>query len=130
MPDSPVQERPLVLIADDEPAILEVTRRMAESLGWRAFVADTLPRALELFRDHADRIACVMLDLHWPDSDALGAMTELRTVRPGVRIVLMTGDDGHAFAPDGGLHAPDHVLEKPFLIHDLECALDRRAHAA
>lgn len=130
MPDSPVLERPLVLIADDEPAILEVTRRMAESLGWRAVVANTLPGALERFREHAGRIACVMLDLHWPDADARDAMTELRTLQPGIRIVLMTGDDGDSFAPDGNLRSPDHLLEKPFLIHDLECALARRAHAA
>ena len=121
---------PRVLIVDDEAAILEVTHRMARSIGWRALLADSSAQAMATFREHADEISCVLLDLHMPGVDGVELSRSLRSIRPGLRIVLMTGDDPSCVPNAAHPDAPDHVLTKPFLLHDLEEALVRRAQAA
>jgi len=117
----------LILIADDDPAVLEVTRRMARSLGWRPLVADSAAQALELFRERAREIECVLVDLHMPVMSGLQMLRAIRALEPGVRFVVMTGDDDAAqgFASEGARDC--RLLLKPFLLGDLGEALDAAA---
>ncbi len=131
MPSSlPSDASPCILIADDDPAVLEVTQRMARALGWHPLVACSALDAIALFRERGPAIDCVLLDLHMPAMTGLEMLREIRGVRPGTRVVLMTGDLGVPSELGTGAGAPDHVLVKPFLVRELEHALAPRAEAA
>ncbi len=80
---TPSAATPYVLIADDEPAVLEVLHAMARSLGWQPLLADTGSQALELFRAHAHDIECAIVDLHMPQVDGLTLLHEMRAANPG-----------------------------------------------
>ena len=54
---------PQVLIVDDDAAVLDVARSMARAVGWHALVCDHPGQAVELFREHAERIHAVLVDL-------------------------------------------------------------------
>ena len=47
--------------------------------------------ALSEYRERADEIACVLLDLTMPGLDGEQTFAELRRVRPEVRVVLSSG---------------------------------------
>lgn len=119
----PAVPAPYVLIADDEPAVLEVLRAMARSLGCRPLLADTGSQALELFRQHHASIECALIDLHMPQVSGLELLREFRALDPDARVLIMTGDHVEAdqFASDSVV--PDGVLAKPFFMTDLQQAL-------
>ena len=121
---------PYLLIVDDELAVLEVTRAMSCSLGWQPLLANTSSQALELFREHADRIGHVLVDLHLPSMDGLELARALREIQPGVHIAVMTGDEpaAHEWTGDPGL--VDGVLVKPFTLDELDHGFDLHARAA
>lgn len=112
-----------VLIADDEPAVLEVLRSMARALGWQPLLADTGSQALELFREHYAAIDCAIVDLHMPQISGLELLREFRALDPDARVLIMTGDHVEADEFAAESEAPDGVLTKPFFMTDLKQAL-------
>ncbi len=113
-----------LLIVDDAPTVLEVARNMAIALGWRPLLANTPAHALKLFRQHADAIDHVLVDLNPPGDDALALVREMRELRPDVHIDMMTGDSSSA---DELVHHDaivDGILLKPFDLADLRQALE------
>ena len=121
---------PYLLIVDDELAVLEVTRAMACSLGWQPLLANTSEHALELFREHADAIGYVLVDMHMPGISGLELAQALRAIQPHVHISVMTGDEAAtsgALCPRGLV---DGVLVKPFTLDDLDHGFKFRTRAA
>jgi len=94
-----------VLIADDEESVCDVGRRMLERLGFRVLTALDGREAVDVFREHADEIVCVLLDKTMPHLDGEQVFSELRRIRPEVRVVLCSGynlqDDTRSFASTG-----------------------------
>jgi CheY-like chemotaxis protein len=130
LPPSRPEPRPQLLIVDDDAAVLDVTRSMARALGCHALVADNSTQALDLFRENAERIWAVLVDLNMPRVDGLALLRQLLELRPGTRVLLMTGDaveDDQLDAIGVGRHC---LLTKPFFLIDLERALFGRQNRA
>ncbi len=83
----------LILVVDDESAVLSVTARIIERLGFDVVPAAAGRGAVETFRAHASEIAVVLMDLTMPEMDGAAALTEIRQSAPDARVVLMSGYD-------------------------------------
>lgn len=81
-----------VLIADDEEAVLTVSKRILESMGFSVLTARDGREALSVFGEHADEIVCVLLDQTMPHLDGAQTFSGLRRLRPGVRIPPIGSD--------------------------------------
>lgn len=107
----------LVLIVDDEPAILRFLRSGLGSQGYLAVEANTGQSALDAVRQQ--RADLVVLDLGLPDMDGLQV---IRRIREGGAIppiiVLSSRDDEAAKVAALDLGADDYVT-KPFGIDEL-----------
>jgi len=114
--------KPTLLIADDEPAVLNVARSMASALGWRTMVASNGDEALKVFREQARQIQVVLLDLRMPKGDGAATFAEMRRIDPQARIVVMTGDPESI--SETPMRGPAAILPKPFHLADLQRALD------
>jgi CheY-like chemotaxis protein len=100
-PLDPVQTDPIstgdrlgpgtVLVVDDEETIRTTIARMLRHMGLDAVLAADGQEALETFRADPDRFALVLCDLTMPHLDGEQTFTELRRLRPGVQVVLMSG---------------------------------------
>lgn len=121
-PSQPLS-RPRLLIVDDDPAVLDVTRSMARALGWHALVADDARLALESLRDDPADIHVVLVDLHMPGDGGLELVRRVRECRPDARVLLMTGDAADRASTLAAGAAVDHVLLKPFSLDGLRTAL-------
>ncbi|MEO1227918.1 MAG: response regulator [Myxococcota bacterium] len=110
----------LVLIIDDEPAVLEVLSRALSRSGYRVLTAQHGGQGLELFRGRAGpEIACVMTDMAMPVLDGAATIARLRALDPLLPIIATSG---HAATPDreAALAAgATHFLAKPFSIGSL-----------
>jgi DNA-binding response OmpR family regulator len=113
--DSPMSEQ-TVLVVDDEEAIAEAVRARLESEGYRVFVADDGPQAIELHAEHHPDL--VVLDLMLPGMDGLEVCKQIQ--RDGWTPVLMlTAKAEEADKVVGFAVGADDYLTKPFSLREL-----------
>jgi len=112
-----------VLFVDDEPDMLDLGVLMLEHLGCRVFTAADGVEALEVFREHAADISCVLLDLNMPHMDGLQTLQMLRSIKPDVRIVLASGYGEKELKARFKGYDVDAFIEKPFNMQTLSATL-------
>jgi two-component system cell cycle sensor histidine kinase/response regulator CckA len=103
-----------VLLIDDEAAVLEVGRRVLESLGFTPLTAPDGRAGVETFDAHADEIRAVFLDLTMPQLGGPEVLGEIRRRRPDVPVVLMSGYSDHGLASPNDRERLAGFLAKPF----------------
>ena len=82
-------------------------------LGYRVLVAPDGEAAIEVASRHRGRLDLLVTDVVMPRLDGSALARHLRSKRPGMRILYMSGH-GPDIATRRGLVGPDAVLEKPF----------------
>ncbi len=80
-----------ILVVDDEEKICVVAKKMLGRMGFDALTASDGCEGVEVFREHADEIVCVLLDLTMPNMDGEETLHELRRIRPDVKVLLCSG---------------------------------------
>ena len=80
-----------ILVVDDEKTVRSVAKMMLEAFGFDVLTADDGAEAVAVYREHADEIRAVLLDMTMPRLSGEQAFTELRRVRPDVCVVLSSG---------------------------------------
>jgi PAS domain S-box-containing protein len=80
-----------VLLVDDEQITLEVGEEILRELGYSVLTARSGRTAVDLFRENADRIDLVILDMIMPDMSGGRTFDALRSIDPGVKVLLASG---------------------------------------
>ncbi|MCK4547472.1 MAG: PAS domain S-box protein [Candidatus Eisenbacteria sp.] len=80
-----------VLVVDDEEAVRFVTRRMLEKAGFDVLTAGDGREGVRIFRDRADDIVAVILDLTMPHQAGEQTFYRLREIRSNVPVILASG---------------------------------------
>src|SRR5436190_19591690 len=78
-----------LMIVDDERAIREVCRDLAQTLGFHTSIADSAEHAYRVLESNA--IDVVLLDLKLPGAGGLEALHQIRERRPDAVIIVVTG---------------------------------------
>jgi DNA-binding response OmpR family regulator len=123
-----MEQRPTVLLVDDEESVQKVLTYPLEREGYRVVQARDGEEALALYR--AEPVDLVVLDLMLPRVDGLAVCRSLREARSTVPIIMLTarGDEGDKVL---GLElGADDYITKPFSIREFMSrvrALLRRA---
>ncbi|MEM7352901.1 MAG: ATP-binding protein [Acidobacteriota bacterium] len=106
-----------ILLVDDEEPVRFVAQASLEKAGFRVLTAEDGHRALDVFEQHRDTIVLVLLDSRMPNLSGIETFRELRRRRPGLRVILYSGDtEPKATAGEDGLAG---FLRKPFRPLDL-----------
>ena len=113
----------IVLVIDDEETVRAVSSRMLRMMGFEPLLAVNGREGADLFASRADEIAGVMLDLTMPVLDGTATLTELRRIRPDVRVLLMSGFTEHDAVDRFAGKGLAGFLQKPFRSDDLRTAL-------
>jgi two-component system, cell cycle sensor histidine kinase and response regulator CckA len=107
------------LVVDDEETVRSVTAQLMESFGFQVLVAPDGRAGVEAFRAHQDRITAVILDMTMPHMGGEEAFSEMRRLRPDVKVLLVSGyseEDATSRFSGKGLAG---FLQKPFRADDL-----------
>ncbi len=80
-----------ILIVDDEEQILTAYARLLQKMGYQVLTAAGGRQALELVRTHGDAISLVILDLIMPGLSGRQTYEALRTLSPGLKVLLSSG---------------------------------------
>lgn len=110
------QTKALILVVDDEPAILRALRTILSRQGYQVEMAESGRQALELHeRKHPDLI---LLDLGLPDIDGMEVVRELRAWSNTPIVVLSVRGEERDKVRALDLGADDYLV-KPFGVDEL-----------
>ncbi len=112
-----------VLIADDEATIRTVAAKMLTRLGFEVLAAADGQEALDLFRLHAERIVCVLLDLTMPQLDGEQTFHEIRRIDPAIKVILCSGYSEQEAVERFVGEGLGGFLQKPYSLGALETVL-------
>jgi PAS domain S-box-containing protein len=114
-PAAPVERgKETVLVVEDEPAILKLTTRMLEKLGYRVLTATTPGEAIRRARGHAGEIHLVFTDVIMPEMNGRELVKQLLSYHPGLKRLFMSGYTADVIAHQGVLVEGVNFLQKPF----------------
>jgi signal transduction histidine kinase/ActR/RegA family two-component response regulator len=114
-----------VLLAEDEPAVREVTRALLARLGYRVLVARDGADALALAAGHAGPIHLLLSDVVMPGLNGRELAGRLQAARPGLAVVYMSGYTQEVVSQAGVLEEGLILVQKPFQPGPLAAALRR-----
>lgn len=121
-PAGPAADRTILVVEDDAP-LRRVVEKILLRTGFRVLTAEGAAQALSLARTHDGPIHGVVTDLLLPGRGGWELAEELRQVRPGLRVMFMSGYD-RAHITERELIPADQALgaeflQKPFAAGDL-----------
>jgi two-component system, cell cycle sensor histidine kinase and response regulator CckA len=95
-PEAPSEDFPegdgeLILVVDDETAILEIIQSILERFGYRALTARDGAEAVAIYAKHQGEIQLVLTDAMMPFLDGPGLVRALQRLDPAVKIMGMSG---------------------------------------
>jgi PAS domain S-box-containing protein len=120
---SPTRAR-AVLIIDDEDFVREAVKDVLETFQTSFFLACDGYEGIELYKQHADEIDIVLLDLSMPGLNGEQTFRKLKEIDPNVRVILTSGyteEDATKHFPGKGLAG---FIQKPFSPQKLIAKLD------
>ncbi len=130
IPGSVVVEIPdtgvgVVLMVEDEPSVLEFARRTLQRSGHTLLTAGSGAEAMEAAAGWADSIDVLLTDIVMPGMHGPELATQLRRLRPDVRVIFMSGyaEDAAPVPAQQAGHAA--FLAKPFSAAQLDQAVAR-----
>jgi nitrogen-specific signal transduction histidine kinase/ActR/RegA family two-component response regulator len=106
-----------VLFVEDEVSLMRLLRRALERRGYRIFEAREGFQAIDLYREHRDEIAVVVLDMGLPQLSGWEVFQKLKEINPGLRAIVTSG-------------YVDPSLREKMLAHGLKDFVSKPCHIA
>ena len=108
-----------VLIVEDETEILNIARRVLEQAGYSVLSTERPAEALRLAKEHQGAIHLIITDVIMPEINGKDLRDKVVTLRPGVKVLFMSGYTADIIAHQGMLEEGVMVLQKPFSVNEL-----------
>lgn len=118
-----------ILVAEDDPMVRDVARRILEEAGYTVVAAADGKEALEKYEASRDDVALVLLDAIMPEFNGHEVYGRIKAMDPETKIVFCTGYDPHTAQSDFIKRESLRLVEKPFdadvLLRAVREVLDR-----
>ena len=109
-----------ILLVEDEVAVRELVYAILTSHGYKVLTAETAAHAASVCRSYAHSIDVLLTDVVMPGVGGPELARELLTLRPGLKIVYMSGYPGESLAELGVGAEAITLLQKPFTARELQ----------
>jgi PAS domain S-box-containing protein len=127
--DAPHGHGETVMIVDDERALVALTEEILAQLGYEPVGFQAPSTALEAFSAEPHRFDLVLTDETMPECTGTELAGALRSIRPDIPIVLMSGYSSVNLQERAGVAGIREVLRKPLQTRDLADSLQRVLHS-
>jgi CheY-like chemotaxis protein len=117
------QDRPAVVVADDDDAMRMLCRINLELSGYRVVEAGS-GEELERVLAGAETVALLLLDINLGDRDGMDIARALKEDRPEIPIAFLTGS---GFSREEAAVVGDATISKPFTLEELTETVSRLA---
>ena len=106
-------DKPIVLIVDDERGVRELERRILETGPYQVIEASGAAEAFQIL-DAGQRIDLMISDLEMPDLSGEDMVMAVRTKRPGLKVLYVSGVVDRLLDARKVLGDGEAFLDKPF----------------
>jgi PAS domain S-box-containing protein len=103
-----------VLLVEDSDTVRELTRNILEITGYDVLEAVSPEDAIRLCESHEGEIHLLLTDVVMPGMSGRDLSDWVRPVRPGMKVLYMSGYTDEAIVDQGILNAGIHFIPKPF----------------
>jgi CheY-like chemotaxis protein len=103
-----------ILLVEDEAALRSMIREILEEAGYTVLAGATPEEALALTRDHAGPVPLMLTDVVMPQMGGRDLAAQVAALRPGLRVLYMSGYTDEAVVHHGMLDVGTQFLQKPF----------------
>lgn len=114
-----------ILLVEDEWAILEMSRQMLDSSGYRVLAANSPLEAISIEEDFAGDIDLLLTDVKMPQMSGGDLAAHIITRRPKIKILYMSGYSADIITKQGVLDEGTCLIQKPFSQQELTSTLRR-----
>lgn len=112
-----------VLVAEDEPGVRDMVRRVLEGHGYRVLLAADGAEAIERYRETPGSVDAVFTDVVMPSMSGVALVKELRSLDGKVPVLAATGVASQEDLDELARLGVARVLRKPYAAGDLLAAL-------
>jgi DNA-binding response OmpR family regulator len=118
-------DKRMILVIDDDPQIRTLLQTSLTKKGYEIHLLDSGFGVAQVIAEHP--VSLVITDIIMPDREGLETIRELKTLRPEIRIIAMSG--GGILDKEGclfmaGKMGADRILAKPFSLAELYEAME------
>jgi two-component system cell cycle sensor histidine kinase/response regulator CckA len=106
-----------VLLVEDEPVVLRLARDLLAENGYRVLAASSGSDALSIARKETETIHMLITDVVMPEMSGPELADRIRKLRPGMRVLYMSGYTDDEMLCRKGLPENSAFLQKPFTPH-------------
>lgn len=125
-------DKPLILVVDDEPDIRELIKDILEDENYHVRIAADGQEAQRVFSEEQPDL--ILLDIWMPDIDGISLLKEFKQQNKSVTIVMMSGHGTIETAVEATRLGASDFIEKPLstakLLRGVEQALENREKQA
>ena len=101
----------LILVVDDEAAVLRMTSLVLESVGYRVLATQSGEQAIQLLEKHRGEIEVLFTDMTMPGMDGATLIRKVREIDPAMRVIAASGLGANEAAKVAGVM---RFLAKPY----------------
>jgi PAS domain S-box-containing protein len=113
-----------IMIVDDERALVGLAEEITAGLGYEPVGFTSSSAALKAFQAAPQRFDLVLTDESMPDLQGSDLARELRQIRPGIPIIVMSGFGGSRLAERAAAIGINALLRKPLRNRELAESLE------
>ena len=117
-----------VLVAEDEPSLGKLVRRILEDAGYVVLLASDAESAEALARAHGEPVDLLLTDVVMPKISGRTLADRLSSLYPGLRVLFMSGFTGDSLGTHDERGAVRSLLLKPFTPDALRARVFEELH--
>ena len=108
-----------ILLVDDEEMIIDVGCQLLEKLGYTVLEARGGKEAIQIYQENRDNIDMIILDMIMPDLGGSEVYDKIKTIDPGVKVLLSSGYSVDGQATEILKRGCNGFIQKPFNLKKL-----------
>ncbi len=108
-----------ILLVEDESEVRRITRRLLVRKGYNVLEAEDTEAAIRIGNDPATPFDLLLTDVVMPKMSGKQVYKQLNEVRPGLKVLYMSGYTENVIAHQGVLDKGVNFLQKPFMADNL-----------
>ncbi len=126
--DPILQGTEMILMVNDEDLVLDVGEKFLRFMGYQVLTAKDGEEAIEIYRNHREKIDLVILDLVMPKMQGEKVFDRLREISPEVKILLASGYSLDGEASQVLERGANGFIQKPFDMKQLSQSIRAILH--
>jgi CheY-like chemotaxis protein len=108
-----------ILLIDDEEIIIDIGEQILKRLGYRALMARSGKKAIEIYQANKNKIDIVILDMIMPDMGGGETYDRLKKINPEIKVLLSSGYSIDGQASEIMNRGCNGFIQKPFNVEQL-----------